>query len=142
MKNLTKQCLGRLRMAVYRSDSEQKLVFSKFTIEFVSLIELLYEKNIIRSYYYVSNIKRSLDIIPDSTKDMIIVFNTVMLRSFLEKVYLLTNFVSNKNITFNAFDFAHIPHQYEVILVSTNRGITCLTDCIRYKIGGRLIVVF
>ena len=141
MQQLTKKCLAKLRSEIVKAEASKIVSFPKFTAEFVVLTDALYEKKFLKASKYAR--ERNCWTGPlNYTIPLTVAFDPKEARLGMEKLYIMSNSGPKTTVSYKSIDFAHIPLQYEIILVYTNSGVKSSEDCIKSNIGGRLVIIF
>lgn len=132
MKQATMRNLITLKHAAH--SSSHLLVLKNCTSEFTAILKCLYEESIISSFNYLYDKNDQI-----KKTQVVIRFNNIELTRFFGR--LVFKSINTDKMFIKYLDLSQIQNFQDIILVSTNRGLNTGEECLKYKIGGRLILV-
>lgn len=145
MKYTTKNCFERLREKIKKMDPITTpighVTISGYTLEFVMLIQSLYDSNYF-NWFGCDRLKDPSNLSYNFDGHIGVTITTLHAQTKLASTWFLdVEGKSSKQFVLKNIDFSKIPPFYNTIIISTNKGLKTPQECLKYKLGGRLIII-
>ena len=108
--------------------SNKSFVFVKVSVQVLELLRCLYAESLILSFFYLKKINK-VKVFLKSGLDF----------QFFTKLKIMASSSYGSYIKY--LDLCKLLSYYQILIVSTNKGLLTGESCQKYKIGGRLLFI-